>query len=244
MVKAFVVSILVTIFSWSGVVRVATSANVSYAMDSLIEKFQASHPKTRVQKIVSSSGKLTAQIIHKAPFDIFLSANMSYPKRLFKMGISSQPKVYAKGLLAIFSKKKRDFSKGLELLKSDSIKKIAVANPKLAPYGKASIEALKSAKIYSQVKPKVIFGDSISQTLSYALKIADIGIVAKSLLLSPKMSKFKEGKNWQEVDKNLYTPIKQGAVLINPSKEAKAFFDFLFSKDAKEILSNYGYLVD
>lgn len=242
MAKFFFISLILFSFGWAGVVRVATSANVSYAMDSLIAKFESSHPKIKIQKVVSSSGKLTAQIIHKAPYDIFLSANMSYPQRLYKLKLSSKPKVYAKGLLALFSTKKLKLSKGLKLLEDNKIKKIAIANPKLAPYGKASVEALKRAKIYPKIEPKVIFADSISQTLSYTLKVADVGIVAKSLLLSPKMSRFK--KSWIEIDRALYTPIKQGAVLINPSKDAEAFFEFLFSKEAKEILSNYGYLVD
>jgi molybdate transport system substrate-binding protein len=245
-VKIFVILTILVNFGWGGTLRVATSANVSYAMDEILDEFMRVHPEIKVQKIVSSSGKLTAQIIHKAPFDVFLSADMNYPLKLYKMGLSSEPKVYAKGLLAIFSKSLKSFkdSLGLILLKDSSIKKIAVANPKLAPYGRATLQALKNAKLYPKIEKKIIFADSISQTLSYALRVCDAGIVAKSLLLSPKMKRFQKEKDWIEVDPSLYEPIAQGAVIIKESKDSREFFEFIFSKRAKSILQKYGYLVD
>jgi molybdate transport system substrate-binding protein len=232
---------------WGGEIVVATSANVSYAIDALIERFNRVHPEIKVKKVVSSSGKLTSQILHKAPYDIFLSADTIYPKRLYSEGVCFKPKIYAKGCLAIFSKKERDFHRGLNILKEKSIKRVAIANPKVAPYGRATVKALKSAKIYNQISSKVVYADSISQTLSYILKVTEIGVVAKSLLLSPKMSVYREGKEWMEVDRTLYSPIKQGAVLLKSSKnlkESKIFYRFLFSEDAKEVLREYGYLTE
>jgi molybdate transport system substrate-binding protein len=245
-VRSFLFTILsLNFLAWGGNIKIATSANLGYVINPLIKEFQKTHPKIKIQKIVSSSGKLTSQIIHKAPFDIFLSADMKYPNRLYQLHLSSKPKVYAKGILVIFSKKTLDLSKNIKVLEEDFIQKVAIANPKLAPYGRASIEALQNAKIYPKVKKKLLFADSISQTLTYSLKITDIGLIAKSLLFAPKMKNFKEKKNWVEVEKTLYSPILQGAVIINQkSKEAKEFFEFLFTKEAKKILKNYGYLVE
>jgi molybdate transport system substrate-binding protein len=244
--KALLVFMLFAIFGWSKTLRVAISANVSYAVEELAEEFSKTHSEIRVEMIVSSSGKLTAQIIHKAPFDIFLSADMQYPKKLYKMGLSSKPKLYARGTLALFSKKSREFSQGLNLLREPTIKKIAVANPKVAPYGRATLEALKKQGVYQNIKSKLIFGESVSQTLSYSLKVADVGVVAKSLLLSPKMSQFKRGSNWIEIDSSFYTPIEQGVVILNSKnrEDAKLFLEFLSTKRAKEILKKYGYLIN
>ena len=240
------ISILIlSTLSMAGVIRVAVSANVSYAIDSLKEEFNRKYPDTKVDITLGSSGKLTAQIKNNAPYDIFISANMLYPETLYRDKIAvTKPIIYADGKLAYFSRKARDFSKPLSLLESSEIKKIAVANPKTAPYGVATVEAFKNANILDKIQDKFIYGESISQTMTYALMVADIGVVAKSLLYSPKMSKFKENRNWIEVNPKLYTPISQGIVLLKSAKdnqEAKAFYDFMLSREAKKILENFGY---
>ena len=134
----------------------------------------------------------------------------------------------------------------MELLKSDSIKKIAVANPKTAPYGIATKEALKNAKVYDVIKSKFVFGESISQTVTYAVKATDLGFIAKSSLFSPQMAHFKKGENWADVNPKLYTPIDQGIVLLKHgenSVEASAFYAFIFSKKAEEIFKKFGYII-
>ena len=228
-------------------INIAVAANVSYAIDELKEEFAKEYPNIKVKVILGSSGKLTAQIKHGAPYGLLISANMDYPEALYKDKIAiTKPIIYAKGTLAFLSIKKHDFSKGLELLKSKTIKRIAIANPKTAPYGIASVEALKNAKIYEKVSSKFIYGESISQTVSYTITAADIGIIAKSSLYSPKMSMYKEGVNWISLDKSLYTPIKQGIVLLRYSKNSKdykAFYDFILSDKAKKIFEKYGYII-
>jgi len=246
--RAFFVLIFLASFLFGESINVAAAANVSYAIGDLIKSFNKLHPDVKVRVTLGSSGKLTAQIEHGAPYHIFMSADLKYPQTLYKKGIAlSKPLVYAKGSLALFSVKKRDFSKGLYILEDKDIKKIAVANPKTAPYGKAAFEALRNAFLLDKVKNKLIFGESVSQTTAYALKAADIGLIAKSALYSPLMKRFKEKENWIEVDHKLYEPIKQGAVIVNKgikSKGAKEFFEFLSSKEAKEVFRNYGYLID
>ncbi len=231
----------------AGEITIAVAANVSYAIDELKEEFAKSHPDTKVRVTLGGSGKLTAQIKSGAPYGLFMSANMKYPQALYddRMAIT-KPLVYAQGALAYLSVKKLDFSKGMELLRDEKIEKIAVANPKTAPYGKAAEEAMKNAKIYDDVKSKFVYGESISQTVSYAVIAADIGIIAKSSLYSSKMAEYKEDVNWASVDPALYTPIKQGIVLLKygeENKEYKAFYDFILSDKAKVILKKYGYMI-
>ncbi len=247
MKKFLFILILFGSCAFGGTITLAVAANVSYAMDELKAEFVKTHPHTKVRVTLGSSGKLTAQIIHGAPYGLFMSADMLYPKKLYDEGVAiTKPLVYAKGSLALFSTKKQDFLKGLELLKEKTIRTIAIANPKTAPYGKAAMMALRNAKIYKGVKSKFIYGESIAQTISYALSAADIGIVAKSSLFGTQMKHYKEGKHWSEIDPKLYTPIEQGVVLLKyakNNKEYKAFYEFLFSKEAKMIFQKYGYIL-
>jgi molybdate transport system substrate-binding protein len=225
-------------------INIAVAANVSYAIDELKDEFRKTHPNTLVKVTLGSSGKLTAQIKNKAPYGLFMSANMSYPNTLYKEKIAlTKPKVYAQGILAFFSVRQRDFSKGIKLLEDKNIRRIAVANPKTAPYGIAAKEALINAKIYNKIKNKFIYGESISQTISYAINAADIGVVAKSSLYSYKMRRFKEHKNWITLDTKLYSPIKQGIVLLKDEKAYREFYEFILSKKAKKIFEKYGYII-
>ena len=228
----------------AGDIKIAVAANVSFAIDDLIKEFNKTHPNTKVKVILGSSGKLTAQISHGAPYQLFMSANMKYPNALYNKKIATtKPVVYAQGSLAMLSTKKRDFSKGLGLLKEKNIRRIAVANPKTAPYGIAAFEAFENAKILNTIKKKFVYGESISQTVSYTMTATDIGIIAKSSLYSSKMAKFKKDVNWVEVDSKLYTPINQGIVILKDSYEVKAFYDFILSQKAKKIFVKYGYLI-
>jgi molybdate transport system substrate-binding protein len=224
---------------------IAVAANVSYAIADLTKAFNQHYPNIKVEVVMGSTGKLTAQIKHHAPYDILMAANMIYPQRLYQEGFATtRPLIYAQGALAYLSSQKRDFSKIMALLQEDSIKKIAVANPKTAPYGIATAEALKNAKIYNTIKNKFVYGESISQTVTYATKVTDIGFVAKSSLYSPQMAHFKEGENWATVDPKLYTPIDQGIVILKSGEkreEVNAFFAFIFTQEAQKIFKKFGY---
>lgn len=230
-----------------GNINIAVAANVSYAIDELKTKFAQTNPNTTVRVTLGGSGKLTAQIKNGAPYSLLMSANMLYPQVLYDEGIAiTKPFIYAQGTLAFFSIKKRDFTQGIQLLTQKSISKIAIANPKTAPYGKAAFEALKNAKILEKVKSKFVYGESISQTVSYAMIAADIGLIAGSSLYSAKMSHYKKNINWYPLDTTLYTPINQGIVILKQGKnnsEVKAFYDFILSKDAKIIFKKYGYII-
>jgi len=242
---------IILLFSFTtllaGTINIATAANVSYALPQLVKEFSQKNPQTKIQITIGSSGKLTAQIMHGAPYDIFLSANMSYPKALYERGYTlRRPAIYAQGSLAMLSIKKRDFSKGINIVLQKKIKTIAIANPNTAPYGKAAVEALKNADLYTKVKNKFIYGESVSQTVAYTVTAADLGFIAKSSLFSPKMKQYKKGVNFIDVDPKLYTPIKQGIVLLKraaDNADAQAFYTFVLSKKCKNIFKAYGYQV-
>lgn len=239
--------LLLSTYSMAGTVKIAVAANVSYAMEVLKKEFNTLYPDTQVQVTLGSSGKLTAQIKNGAPYQLFMSADMGYPEALDKDGLAiTKPLVYAQGSLAYLSNKKQDFTTGMALLKSNKIAKIAIANPKTAPYGEAAVEAMKNAGVYEGIKEKLVFAESISQTVSYAVTATDIGFIAKSSLYSPQMSHFKEGIHWADVDSKLYTPINQGIVILKQgqkNEEVKAFYDFILSKKAQKIFRDFGYLL-
>ncbi len=247
--KNYLLSLLFAAAALSaGEINIAVAANVSYAIDELKAEFAKTHPDTKIQVTLGSSGKLTAQIKNGAPYGLFMAANMAFPEALYADKIAvTEPVVYAQGALAYLSINQQDFSQGIALLKSEKISKIAIANPKTAPYGKAAIEAMKAAGIYERVKDKFVFAESISQTVAYAVTAADIGMIAKSSLYSDKMAAYKEGVNWAPVDPKLYTPIKQGIVLLKKSEgndAYRAFYDFMLSDVAKRILRAYGYIIE
>ncbi|MEA1891546.1 MAG: molybdate ABC transporter substrate-binding protein [Campylobacterota bacterium] len=245
--KLLICCLLLSSFLYAGDIKIAVAANVSYAIDDLIKEFNKLYPKSKVKVTLGGSGKLTAQIKNGAPYQLFMSANMKYPDALYKDKIAlNKPIVYAQGSLAILSNEVQDFSQGLNLLKSEKIEKIAIANPKTAPYGKAAVEALKNAKIYDEIKKKFIYSESISQTVSYTVTATDIGIIAKSSLFSSRMTRFKKGIHWGEVDSKLYTPINQGIVILKEgekNKEVEAFYNFILSQKAKKIFEDFGYIV-
>lgn len=232
---------------FAGQINIAVAANVSYAIDKLKAEFNKIYPNTQVSVTLGSSGKLTAQIKNGAPYQIFMAANMKYPQALYADKIATtRPLVYAQGSLAILSDSKKDFSKGIGLVKDTSINKIAIANPQTAPYGKAAIEAMKYGKVLADVEKKFVYAESISQTVSYAITAADVGFIAKSSLYSPKMAQYKEGIHWADVDPKLYTPINQGIVVLKngeANSEVAAFYTFMLSAKAKKILNDFGYLV-
>jgi len=232
---------------FSGQISIAVAANVSYAIEPLIKVFNETNSGTKVNVILGSSGKLLAQITHGAPYALFMSANMKYPNTLYEQNLTlSKPVIYAQGALAILSQKERNYCAEMFVLKSPDIQKIAIGNPKTAPYGVAAVEALKNAKLYKKLEKKFVYGESISQTVIYATSAADIGIIAKSSLYSPQMAQYKEAIHWTDVDERLYTPIDQGMVILKNGKEnaeVKAFYDFMLGKQAKEILTSFGYKV-
>jgi molybdate transport system substrate-binding protein len=224
---------------------VATAANVQYAMADIKKEFEQTYKK-EVQMVVSSSGKLTSQIREGAPFDVFVSADTKYPQEVFEKGGSDEkPRVYAHGTLVLWSLKIPTELLRLDILKENSVRKVAIPNPKLAPYGEAALEVLKGNKMLDVVEPKLVYGESIAQTAQYVTTgSAEVGFNALSVV---RAQPAKTKGQWVVLDSTLYHPIEQSAILLrhsetSPKKEtSKLFYDFLYSEKAKVILRRYGY---
>ncbi|MBE2984051.1 molybdate ABC transporter substrate-binding protein [Campylobacter sp. RM9344] len=230
---------------FGGEVNVFAAANTTYAFPELIAEFNKANPKTKISVTLGASGALVTQIQNSAPADVFMAADMDFARKLDESGFSAtRPVVYAQGALAMFSIRDVDFSKGLNAL--SNLKSISIANPNTAPYGKASIEALKNANLFDKVEKSIVYTQKISETLSQALSAADVGFIAASALYDVKMSKYKEGVNYAFVDPSLYTPIDQGIVITKRAEnndEARAFYDFVLSKNGADIFKKFGYNV-
>jgi len=236
--KRLLLLVCLAVLSSASTILVAAAANTTYAMPEIIRAFNSKYPDVNVKLVLASSGKLTAQIIHGAPYDIFMSANMKYPYFLYEKGFAKkEPKIYAKGAIALFSVKNMDLKNFKNALLNSKL--IAIANPKTAPYGRAAVEAFKNAGIYDKIASKLIYAESVTAVIPYTVNEADVGVVAKSSLFSPKMKKYK---NFADVPKNLYKPINQGIIPISEKKDAMRFYNFILSDTAKEIFKKYGYI--
>lgn len=222
-------------------ITIATSSNMRFAMEKLTENF-TEETRIHCDVIVGSSGQLAAQIKEQAPYDLFVSADIKYPQEVYKSGFAiSPPKVYAQGRLVLWTNLDT-IPPSIDVLSSSSVRNIAIPNPRLAPYGASAVEVLKNKGVFEKVEKKLIYGQSISQTDQFILtKSAEIGFTALSTVLSPKM---KGVGQWIGIDEKDYSPIDQGAVIIkrkNVNPDARAFYNYLYSNDAKEILNNSGY---
>ena len=224
---------------------IATAANMQFAMDSLTHAFET-ETGIPVETVISSSGKLTAQIREGAPFDLFISADLKYPQALFGEGLTlEKPKVYARGKLVLWDLRSNEKPE-IERLVHSEIKHIAMANPQTAPYGSAAIEVLNYYHLYDSVQSKLVFGESIAQTNQFVVSgAAELGFTAKAVVLSPEL----KGKSyWTEIPAETYSPIEQGVVILKNRAQnitsARQFYDFLFSPKGKEILNTFGYETD
>ena len=172
-----------------GTLTIAAAANVQFAMDSLVQVF-GHESGVECEVVVSSSGKLTAQISKGAPYDIFLSADMKYPKALFEEGhLAALPTVYAQGSLVLWQIGDSALMPELKDLTSENIESIAIANPSTAPYGVAALQLFDSLGLFDQLESKLIYGESIAQTNHFISSgAADLGFTSKSVVLSPQMN--------------------------------------------------------
>lgn len=222
--------------------RIATAANMQFVMTDLLEAF-TSETGIVAEMIVSSSGKLTAQIKEGAPYDVFVSADMKYPKALYEVQLTTKaPEIYAYGKLVLWSND-ADIKPSLSMLSTDAVEHIAMANPKIAPYGKAAMEVLEYYNLVDSVKAKLVYGESIAQCNQFILtQAAEIGFTTQSTLFSPQL---RNNKNWIYIDKKSYQPIEQGIVILKQRRDfldqANVFYNFLLSEKAQQILKQYGY---
>ena len=228
-------------------IRVAAAADLKFALDELGMRYEK-QSGSKIAVSYGSSGNFLAQIQNGAPFDVFLSADIEYPRKLEAAGLAEPGTLYAYALGRIViwmpADTRLDLSKlGWKALLDPDIQKIAIGNPEHAPYGRAAVAALRNAGIYEQVRAKLVYGENIAQAAQFvASGNAQAGILALSLAISPPM---REGKRW-DIPTNMHPPIEQAAVILRNAKDkdgARAFLIFLKSAEARKILESYGFSV-
>lgn len=223
---------------------IAIAANLKYVFDDLATEFKK-ETGIDTQSVLSASGKIAAQVRNGAPFDVFMSADMEFPEGLYKDGFATTPaKPYVYGTLVLWTEKDVDLTKGVAGLADPSVGKVAIANPKVAPFGRQTLKALDYFKVRTAVEPKLVYGESITQISQYVdSKVVDVGFSAKSIVIAPEMA--GKGK-WVEVPAESYDPIAQGIVILKHGSEtnaeaARKFYGFVFSSKARDIFAKNGY---
>jgi molybdate transport system substrate-binding protein len=226
-------------------IRVAAAADLKFALSELGGQY-GKQAGTKVNVTYGSSGNFFAQIQNGAPFDLFFSADLEYPRKLEAAGLAESGTLYEYALGRIVIWTRRDASidvatQGWNALLSPTVQKIAIANPAHAPYGRAAVAALKNAGIFEQVKSKLVYGENISQAAQFVQSgNAQAGIVALSLALSPAM---KDGKRW-EIASDMHPAIEQGAILLKSARnkaQARAFLQFVKSAEARATFGKFGF---
>jgi molybdate transport system substrate-binding protein len=226
-------------------ITVAAASDLRFAFQDIATRFQKDTGNS-VKLIFGSSGNFFAQIQNGAPFDLFFSADIEYPRKLEAAGLAEPDTLYpyatGKIVLWVANQSKLDLTRGLQILLDPGIKKVAIANPQHAPYGRAAVAALEREKVYEQVAGKFVLGENISQTASFVVSgSADAGIVALSLALASSM---KEKGRYVEIPADEYPPIEQAAVVLKSSQKkqiARQFIAFLQTPRILELLRSYGF---
>ncbi len=229
---------------WLAVVSIAAASDLNFAIKDIAGEFKKS-TGNEVRLTLGSSGNFFSQISNGAPFEVFLSADTIYPRELESAGkTDGEIFVYGAGRLVLWTSNSSgiDVEKlGMKALTLPSVKKIAIANPEHAPYGRAAVAAMQGAQVYDQVKGKLVLGENISQTAQFVQSgAADIGVVALALALSAPMQ--AAGRHWV-IPAGAYPPMEQGAVLLKgASPAARAFFQWLRSPQARRVFERYGFV--
>ncbi len=228
------------------VLAIAAAADLRFALDDLVKDFEEQYPATKINATYGSSGNFFAQFRNGAPFDLFFSADIEYPRKLAERGLGTDDVfLYAIGCIVVWVPQDSpvDVDKlGIQALLEPSIRKIAVANPEHAPYGRAAVAALKALNVYDQVASRLVYGENIAQTAQFVQSgAADAGILALSLAVAPQMR--DAGRFWQ-VPLDAYPRMEQGGIILKSSKNletARAFRDFVLGDHGRQVLKQYGF---
>jgi len=223
--------------------RVAAAADLEPVLPTILVQFEKNFG-IHAEATYQSSATLTTQIENGAPFDVFLSADLGFPKRLIdaRLADSSTVTTYARGTLVLWERKdSRLPPPSLDLLRSPDLKRLAIANPDRAPYGRAAVAALKSLKLYDTLKPRIVTAENIAQAAQFVdTANADAGLISLTSALVPRLS--ADG-SYFVIPRDLYPPIEQGAVIVTKSKQqtaAQKLLDFLLSPPVQAELAKSG----
>ncbi|GAB4204942.1 MAG: molybdate ABC transporter substrate-binding protein [Tibeticola sp.] len=225
--------------------RVAAASDLKFAFDEIRPLFERAHPQHRLELIMGSSGKFMQQIDNGAPFDVFFSADVSFPQKLVAGGKAVAPvTTYAFGRVVIWSAKVDASKLTLKDLDKPEFRKVAIAAPDHAPYGARAKEALEASGMWDNVAPKLVFGENISHTAQLIDKqAAEVGIIALSLAVNDTLRK-KGG--YYLIPAELHQPLEQAYVVTAHGKDnaaARAFADFMSRPEARAVMKRYGFLL-
>jgi molybdate transport system substrate-binding protein len=241
--KLLIVLLLFVVPARAEDVHVAAASDLNFALKEIIQDFER-NTGNKILLSLGSSGNFFAQIQNGAPFDVFLSADLDYPVKLEKSGhaVAGSTFVYGVGRIALWVPARSSLNlekQGMQALVEPSIRKIAIANPEHAPYGRAAVAAMEHARVYDRLKNKIVLGENISQAAQFVQSgAADIGVIALSLVLSEPMK--KAGRYWV-VPEESYPRLEQGAVLLKRGGPAgRQFLDWLKRPASKETFKKYG----
>jgi len=224
---------------------IAAASALNWAMKEATAKFEAASG-AKINLSIGSSGNLYSQITNDARFDLYFSSDIGYPKKLEEAGMTAPGTLYryAVGRLVLWipNESRLDVHKGMELLRNSGIRKVAIPNPKHAPYGRAAVAALNHFQIYDAVKDKLAVAENTAQAAKFVESgAADVGMIALSVALAPDMK--AAGRYW-EVPSDAYPVIEQGAVILKQSKNqdlAKQFLEFMKGPEGVELMQRYGF---
>jgi molybdate transport system substrate-binding protein len=227
---------------------IAAAADLQSAMQEIAARFEKT-TGANVKMSFGSSGNFFSQIENGAPFDLFFSADIDYPKKLEAAGLATPGSLYqyATGKIVLWEPKSSllDINRGLNVVDDPSLRKFAIANPAHAPYGRAAQAALRNAGLWGKVASKLVLGENISQTAQFVQSgNADAGILALSLVLAPGM---KDQGRYFEIPQDLYPPLQQAGVILSHAQHkelAARFMDFLKTDENKSLLKQYGFSTD
>lgn len=242
---ALVAGLAFSSFAVADHAKVAAAADLKFAFEELKTKFEKKHPEHNLELILGSSGKFHQQIENGAPFDIFFSADVNFPKELVQKGHAVAPvTTYAFGRIVLWSAKVDASKLTLKDLPDPKYKKVAIAAPDHAPYGARAKEALEYEKVWTQVEPKLVFGENIGHTAQLIeTQAADIGIIALSLAVNDKFT--KQG-GYYLIPDNYHSPLEQAYVVTTVGKDNKAahaFAEFMKTEEARKVMRHYGFLL-
>jgi molybdate transport system substrate-binding protein len=230
-------------------VRVAAAADLKFAFDEVASEFRTRNPDVKITVTYGSSGNFFAQLSNHAPFDLYLSADIDYPRQLVERGLAVKESefVYAVGRIVVWvpNGSPLDLDRlGIRAVADPSVKKLAIANPKHAPYGRAAEAALKEAGVYTDVKDRLVLGENIAQAAQFVESgSADVGIIALSLAVAPAMR--DKGRYWT-VPPDDHLRLEQGGVVLTWAKDmeaTQALRAFVTGGDGRAVLKRYGFLL-
>lgn len=225
--------------------RIAAASDLRFAMDEIVKAFERDTPKAKVDVIYGSSGRFRTQIEHGAPFDVYFSADARYPEQLYQAGLAlSAPVPYALGRIVVWGKEVDARSLHVDKLDSYAFKRIAIANPRHAPYGARAKEALEALNLWGTLEASLVYGENIAHTLQLVESgAAEIGIVALSLVLSPSL---EGGAQYQLIDEHLHQPLNQAFMVTKRAVDkalALRFAQYLQTAPVRSIMQGYGFVL-